>query len=195
MDGCTNPQDLQKLIPTILHALRHDPWKYGLDVDGAGWMAAEALLLSLRADRPAWNSLRREIFLRAVAAAGEDRIQLEGDRIRATYGHSLHLHQLPDVITPPDFLFHGTALASLPKILRRGLRPIGRQLVHLTAYRLYASQVAVTKLDGILLLIKASEAHLAGVRFHKANAHVWLTQRVPPAFIAVQDMSAIAAMG
>jgi putative RNA 2'-phosphotransferase len=187
MDDSTNPQDLEKLVPTILHALRHDPWKYGLDVDGEGWTSAEALLLSIRADRSAWSSLRREVFLTAIAAAGEDRIQLESDRIRATYGHSLRLRQLPDATTPPDCLFHATASASVPMILRRGLRPIGRQLVHLTAYRLYANELAATKLDGILLLIKANEAHLAGVRFHKANAHVWLTECVPPAFIAVHD--------
>ena len=40
--------DLTKLSRTVSHALRHEPWLYGLELDSYGWARLIELVVSLR---------------------------------------------------------------------------------------------------------------------------------------------------
>jgi putative RNA 2'-phosphotransferase len=179
--------DEQHLLRTILHALRHDPWKYGLQLDDEGWALVEDLLLALRYARFRWDSLKWAEVEAAIGATSTDRFQIVDGRIRASYGHSVTLAMVPPPGFPPNNLFHGTGMDALPQISRFGLQPIGRRFVHLTADANYAEQIATTKAGGLVLLIQAEQAHAQGVCFRRANHHVWLAESVPPAFIEVQE--------
>ncbi|MBI3468412.1 MAG: RNA 2'-phosphotransferase [Planctomycetes bacterium] len=82
-------------------------------------------------------------------------------------------------------LYHGTALERLPSIQQDGLRPMQRQQVHLTSNEKYAQTVAASTGDyPIVLSVQAGDAFRAGVAFHQASCHVWLTDAVPPQFIS-----------
>jgi putative RNA 2'-phosphotransferase len=119
-----------------------------------------------------------------VEHAPKQRHEIDGDRIRALYGHSVPGRIVKSPGTPPAVLFHGTATASLPVIMADGLRPMRRQYVHLSADRDTALPVGRRKsADVTILAVSAAKAHASGVTFWQGNEMVWLTDHVPPAFI------------
>ena len=85
---------------------------------------------------------------------------------------------------PPTVLYHGTAPHTAQIILTAGLKPMGRQYVHLSADRGTASQVGHRKArQPVILQAAAAEAHAAGVVFYKGNEQIWLADYVPATFI------------
>ena len=158
-----------KLLRTFLHALRHDPWKYGLELDDEGWALVEDVLLAVRFSHYRWDSLEWHDVEAMIGIRGTDRLQIQDGRIRATYGHSVPLTMLPPAVIPPEILFHGTAMETFPEISRHGLQPIHRQFVHLTEDASYAGQISALRTDGIVLIVKAARAAAQGVTFRKAN--------------------------
>jgi putative RNA 2'-phosphotransferase len=172
-----------RLFRTIIHAFRHDPWKYGLELDESGFAPLAALVEGLRFDRYDWALLREADVDEIVRNRGDGRFELRGGRIRALYGHSVSLGASPDVATPPELLFHGTGLDALPLISEFGLTPMNRCFVHLTSDRDYALRVANVKNPCIVLEVNALAAHHADGIFRRGNEHVWLTDRVEPRFL------------
>ena len=171
------------LSKVVAHALRHEPWLYELEVDDEGWVPLAQLLAALRrTDR--WRDLRREEIVNMVADPGKRRYETDGGRIRALYGHSLPGRIRKQEKVPPDRLFHGTSPAALPAIRETGLRPMGRQYVHLSVDRETAEAVGRRKsADPVVLVIDSAGAHRAGVRFWQGNEKVWLVEWVPHEFL------------
>jgi putative RNA 2'-phosphotransferase len=182
--------DHGKIVSTLAFALRHDPARFGLDLDNEGWTSLEDLVVAFRFDRYDW-ALVDEAVLR-TAIEGMDRFQIRDGRIRAMYGHSVELGKLPPIALPPTVLFHGTTKGALPAIFRDGLRPIGRRFVHLTSDREYALRVAKAKQGQAVVLVRAAEVHAAGRAFRRANGHVWLTDQVEASFITAEPEPASA---
>jgi len=180
----TPPRVNRVLLSKVLaHALRHEPWLYELELDVEGWVSLDALLEALRTTRPAWREIGRVHVEQMLAAAEKQRFELDGERIRARYGHSLPGRLLRTPAVPPASLFHGTSPAAAERISREGLRPMGRQYVQLSADRLLAEQVGLRKAaPPVILEIAAGEAHAAGVQFYAGNTRVWLADIVPPQF-------------
>jgi putative RNA 2'-phosphotransferase len=169
---------------TVSHALRHAPWLYELELDDAGWVPVDALLAALRAEKPAWAGLSQADLVQMMAQADKQRYELRDGRFRALYGHSTPHKLNKDPAAPPAILFHGTAPKTVPLIRRDGLRPMGRQYVHLSADVPTATQVGRRKAsDPVILRVRTSEAHAAGVRFYRGNDLVWLADAVAPGFI------------
>ena len=76
------------LSKTVSHALRHEPWVYELELDDAGWVPVDDLLRSLR-DMRRWRHVERDDLTRMIASSAKRRYEIDGDRIRALYGHSV----------------------------------------------------------------------------------------------------------
>ena len=175
---------LTALSRTISHALRHEPWLYELELDGEGWVAIEALLCALRSQRREWSQITDQDIVRVMEVADKRRFELRGAQIRALYGHSTphRLRKVPSV--PPATLFHGTAPESARVILAEGLKPMGRQYVHLSVDRETAYQVGRRKArDSVILKVAAAAAHAAGVVFYEGSEQVWLADAVGARFI------------
>ena len=179
MDPSFEPE---RILRTLAYALRHDPWQFCLDLDEEGWTPIDQVVEALRFDRYEWALLNWPHIELAIRGSG--RYEIEAGRIRAAYGHSIPLGIIPDVLVPPEALFHGTAEDALPIIFRDGLKPMGRRFVHLSSDRDYALRVANAKLGNAVLVVLADQAHAAGLTFRRANEHVWLTERVDPPFLA-----------
>jgi putative RNA 2'-phosphotransferase len=168
----------------ISHALRHEPWLYELELDDAGWVPVDALLAALRVEKPAWANLREADLVQMMAEAEKQRYEIRDGRIRALYGHSTPQKLSKEPAEPPAILFHGTAPKTVALIRKDGLRPMGRQYVHLSADTATATQVGRRKAkDPVILRIRAAAAHGAGVRFYRGNDLVWLADAVEPGFI------------
>ncbi len=177
-------QRLVRLSKTVSHALRHEPWLYELELDDAGWVPVSALLQALQGDRAEWSGVSHDDLAAIIAQSDKQRFEMDGDRIRALYGHSVpqRLQRVP--AEPPSTLFHGTSVNAEHSILAEGLKPMGRQYVHLSADQEMARQVAARKRGAsVILTIHAADAHRNGMLFYHGNKIVWLADHVPPAFI------------
>lgn len=82
-------------------------------------------------------------------------------------------------------LHHGTSPAAAAVVLEEGLRPMGRQHVHLSTDTAMARSVGARKASPpILLVVRAREAHDAGVALSVGDDRAWLADAVPAAFLS-----------
>lgn len=177
--------DLRDVSRIASHALRHEPWLYELELDEQGWVTVEAFLAALRGERRAWGSLTEADLVAMIEQSDKKRHELRDGRIRALYGHSTPQKLLKEPAQPPAVLYHGTAPDVAERIRADGLRPMGRQYVHLTTDTEMAMQVGRRKADApIILTVNAAQAHGSGVAFYRGNDRVWLADVIPPSFIA-----------
>lgn len=176
--------DYERLSRTIAHALRHEPWVYELEIDDEGWAPLGQLLDALRSKRPAWTTLGREDLEEMMRRSDRRRYEIRGDRVRALYGHSLPGELSREPARPPERLYHGTSPGAVSAIRREGLRPMGRQHVHLSVDRPTARAVGRRKSDDpVILSVRAGDAHGEGVSFYRGNERVWLADALPPEFL------------
>lgn len=173
--------DLSRLVS---HALRHQPWLYELELDDEGWVPVAQLVEAIRAQGGEWASVDRRALERMVVTASKVRHEIKGDRIRAIYGHSVPGRIQRRRGVPPPMLFHGTAPESWVTIAEDGLRPMGRQFVHLSADRGTAVAVGRRKsISPVVLMVDVVAAEAAGVVFYEGNELVWLAESVPAQFV------------
>jgi putative RNA 2'-phosphotransferase len=175
----------------VSHALRHEPWVYELELDEAGWVPVSELLDAIRGVRRAWRCVGRDDLVQMIVLSSKRRYEIDGDRIRALYGHSVPGRIVKAEAVPPEVLFHGTSPRAWEAIRVGGLVPMGRQYVHLSADLPTAEQVGRRKSSApVLLGVRAREASGQGVVFWRGNEMVWLAEAVPAGFIAVVSAEA-----
>lgn len=174
------------LSRAVSHALRHEPWLYELELDEEGWAPVDQLLAALREKGGEWESVDRASLEGMLAKTTKRRHELDGERIRALYGHSLPGRIQKRAATPPARLFHGTAPETWAVIEVEGLRPMGRQFVHLSVDRETALAVGRRKSAmPVVLEVDAAAAASAGVPFYEGNDLVWLAESVPTKFVGI----------
>ncbi len=181
--------DWSKLSKTIAHALRHEPWDYGLEPDSQGWVPVDELLDALRTRRDAWRHLTEDDLIEMIDSSVKKRYEISGGKIRAYYGHSLSEKIEKVAAIPPDILYHGTNKNALSIILEEGLKPMDRQYVHLSVDRKTAQQVGSRKRQSetVILSIQALQAHQQGITFYKGHEGIWLADDIPTEFIQVEE--------
>ena len=81
--------NLTKLSKAVSHALRHEPWIYELELDDHGWVAIEDLLEALKRQQSEWEHLNRADLAQMIGSSSKKRHEINRDKIRALYGHSL----------------------------------------------------------------------------------------------------------
>ena len=166
----------------LSYVLRHNPGALNLTLDPGGWADVDTLIANARAEG---RSLSRARIRHLIDAGTKTRFALttDGSKIRANYGHSIDVDLDLAPTPPPEFLYHGTARAALPSIREEGLRPQSRQYVHLSPTREEATAVGRRHGTPVVLPIDAPALHEAGHTLYRSTDTVWLTRRVPPAFI------------
>ncbi len=90
-----------------------------------------------------------------VCNSEKQRFEIKGDHISARYGHSHDKVQYP-AGEPPAVLYHGTNNKALAAILKEGLKPMGRQYVHLSEGTHFASFAGSRRGELVLLRIDTS---------------------------------------
>lgn len=176
-------KDISKFLSYVL---RHAPESIGLALDPQGWASVDELLEKANASG---RALDLETLQRVVAQSDKKRFTFAagGQRIRAAQGHSVavDLGLAPSV--PPDELYHGTAAATVPAILAEGIVPGRRQQVHLSATPEVARAVGQRHGKPVVLRIACARMQADGFAFTQAENGVWLTDRVPTAYLAVME--------
>lgn len=177
------PDERLRLSRTLTYILRHQPQEFGLELDDEGFVPVPALLDAL-GGRLGWLKPTVEHLEEVIRNADKDRFEMREGRIRAKYGHSVPLRFRYDPVEPPEFLWHGTSRHAAYAIRRDGLRPMGRQYVHLSVSEESAQRVGERHdRRPAVLRIRASEAAKAGVKFYRGTEEVWLAESVPSQFI------------
>ncbi|WP_321414140.1 RNA 2'-phosphotransferase [uncultured Desulfobacter sp.] len=121
-----------------------------------------------------------------IKTSSKQRHEIDGNRIRALYGHSLLGKLQTKVTPPPELLYHGTSPSIVDQIMKTGLLPMGRQYVHLSVNIEIARQVGDRKdKKSVLLQINAKEAYDSDIKFYMGNDVVWLADHVSPEFIGI----------
>ena len=166
-----------KLSKFISLVLRHHPDAAGIALDEHGWAEVDDLLAGLkRTGRPIDRALLEKIV--AEDEKGRYRFDESGRRIRANQGHSIPVNLELEPIEPPEFLYHGTASRFLGSILREGLKPMGRQYVHLSKDLETAKKVGARHGIPVILKVESGRMHREGQCFYQSENGVWLTEKV-----------------
>ncbi len=178
----------ERLSRTVSFILRHDPSSHGLSLDENGWVPLPDFLAVLRKANVEWAAITSEDLRKMIAESRKQRHQICGDRIRALYGHSTPGKVSHKIALPPSTLFHGTTDHAWELIQSDGLRPMGRQFVHLSVDRETAEAVGKRRGEApTVLRIRATDAHHAGIEFLVGNDHVWLVSYLPNQYISVEE--------
>ena len=172
----------RKLSKFLSLILRHRPEVIGIKLDKEGWASTQELIAKL-------TEQGRDVDLatiqEVVRNCEKQRFKLSPDnhKIRASQGHSVSIELGLPAITPPLFLYHGTAIKNKDSILQAGLNKGNRQHVHLSADKATAIKVGQRHGKPLVLVIDTGKMHKAGIPFYQADNGVWLTDYVAPKFI------------
>jgi putative RNA 2'-phosphotransferase len=174
-------ESLSKLLSLIL---RHQPERFGVRLNEAGWANVAELLRALSSHG---RAISRDDLERVVRDSDKQRFALgaDGTMIRARQGHSVDVALGYVAQPPPARLYHGTASRFLPSIFEQGLRKGERHHVHLSAAPEPALVVGARHGQAILLTVDASAMADAGYEFFRSDNGVWLTAHVPPRYLRV----------
>lgn len=178
--------DYTKLSKEISYALRHAPWEYELELDSEGFVPMQQLLDAINENGKHGGEITVEDIKHIIDSSEKKRFEIVGENIRALYGHSIPMHISKEPITPPDILYHGTTHKALDPILHDGLKPMGRQYVHLSVDSDTAMQVGRRRdRSPVILKIDSAAAFNDGVAFYAGNDKVILADNIPPGYITV----------
>jgi len=174
----------KKLIKTskrISKVLRHAPESIGVTLDKNGWLEVEKLLNGLK-------SISMEDLEYIVANNNKKRFEFSQDKkkIRACQGHSIDVDLELEPTIPPDVLYHGTSVKTVPYIEEDGIQRMNRDHVHLSADVETAINVGQRHGKPTVLLIDAKKMHEEGADFYISANGVWLTQFVPKEYITFE---------
>ena len=174
--------DLQSDSKFLSMVLRHQPEAIGLTLDAQGWAVVEDLIVCAARHGRMFS---RERIERIVTTSDKQRFKLSDDglRIRANQGHSMAVDLELVPVTPPEYLFHGTATRFLDSIRAHGLEKRSRQHVHLSPDEATATKVGQRHGRPAILRVRALAMHAAGVAFYRSENGVWLVESVPVEYL------------
>ncbi|MDH7507346.1 MAG: RNA 2'-phosphotransferase, partial [Candidatus Thermoplasmatota archaeon] len=174
-----NEKELNSLSRILAGALRHFPEKFGLMIDGRGWVDISSLINAIGISRSGFNWLKPYHIEALVSTDPRGRYQIYGGMIRATYGHTIDvkLDDLP--IAENNEFFYPVTEEEIDIILEGGLHPIDRKKVHLSGSIEKAIEAGKIRTDNpIILRIDGEKAKKAGLKIYQAGKDVFVTDAI-----------------
>lgn len=164
-----------RISKRLAYLLRHSSLP-----DRNGWVKVELLLDEL--------SVSHQDLALIIESDDKVRFELSKDDIsvRASYGHSIDVDLGLEPETPPEILYHGTAVKYLESIMQDGLKPRKRNFVHLSETIDMAEQVGSRHGVSVVLSVNSEAMVLNKYNFYKAKNGVWLTEDIPVQFIKIE---------
>lgn len=175
-------QRTTKISKFLSLVLRHDPQKIGITLDEAGWVGVRELLDAMA--KSGFPVLETELH-EVIDTSDKKRFALsdDGQKIRASQGHSVTVELGYEPTAPPEKLYHGTVDQFLNSIRKIGLVKGDRNHVHLSLDVPTAMKVGQRRGRPVLLTILSGQMHRDGVPFFVSANGVWLTEHVPAKYI------------
>lgn len=179
-----------KLSRFMSWALRHEPNKAGLDMGSHGWVNAYSLT---KAAEEQYDWVTPEHIAAVVSLDEKGRYEVQGNQIRAVYGHSDSLNvtienNTDESNTIPDTLYHGTTTDKATRIKIDGLRPMSRNKVHLTDDVETATDTGFRHGDNVTVFkVSVDCLNEQGYQVTKRGDEVFVTPYVPPDCLEVHN--------
>lgn len=170
----TQIKDLTKKGKQLSFLLRHDTeYKF----DEHGYREVSDLIEN--------HGFSIEELVEIVETNDKQRYEFDSskNKIRARQGHSININIDLKEMTPPDFLYHGTATRFLDSIYKDGIKKMSRNYVQLSEN--IETSIEVGKRHGVpvILVIDTKQMNKNGIKFYLSNNNVWLTDYVSPDYI------------
>lgn len=174
---------LTRISKDLAKHLRHAPHELGLTLQTGGWVPVDDLL---QAARDHGFPMSYDELIECVETNDKRRFSFDetGDLIRANQGHSVEVDLQLDERRPPEVLYHGTTETFLPSILAVGLNRGRRHHVHLSEDIQTARKVGSRRGVPVVLKVEAGRMHEEGRTLFRSANGVWLTDAVPPGYLA-----------
>jgi len=181
MVGTMNDDRRRMISKAMSYLLRHNPEKFHVLLDPEGFAHLDDLIKALGRK---YKGLTKEDVLEVVSKCEKGRFEINGEDIRACYGHSISTRINYKPIGPPEVLLHGTARRFVDEIMKEGLKPMDRQYVHLTVREDFAREVGRRRdRDPVILKVEARKAYMDGIKFYKANENFYLADYIPARYL------------
>lgn len=178
--------DKTKLSKTISYILRHNPQSFNLKLNVDGSVKTDELLYALKNK---FNDITRDDLIKLVKNDSKGRFSFLNNRkrIRANYGHSIEgVNPDYEALKPPELLYHGTTPKVKDKIMKVGLKSMGRNYVHLSVGIKEAKKVAQRRTNQpVIFKIKALKAYEDGQNFYKTAENIYLTNKISPKYLSL----------
>jgi putative RNA 2'-phosphotransferase len=175
-----------KLSKTVSYILRHHPEDFGLKLEADASVETAELLPALK-DK--FKNITKNDLIQLVNNDSKGRFSFLNDkkRIRANYGHSIEgVNPDYEAIKPPKLLYHGTRPEVKDKIFNAGLKPMGRNYVHLSLGVKEAEKVARRRTrQPLIIKIEALKAFREGQKFYKTAEDIYLTDQLSAAYLSI----------
>lgn len=173
-----------RLSKAMSYALRHRPEEFGLTLDKDGWTSVEDLIKGIIENNTKFGGIGVDDIIYVVESDDKKRYEINGEKIRAVYGHSIKDKIEKIKCIPPEILYHGTTEKAYDKIKTEGLKPMQRQYVHYSKDILTAINVANRRTnEPVLLEIEARKASEEGINFYEESTGIYLGDRLPTKYI------------
>jgi len=178
--------EVEKAGRTLAGILRHG--KYNLSMDSQGYVSTRDVIEKIKERNPrmAWFRIRHLEAL--VDTDPKGRYIISGNKIRATYGHTIDLDIKLDCENIPEELFYPTNEEEVESLLENGIEPTDRSMVHLSKTFADAMSAGLVHCeDPIILGIDTDICMDMGSDIGKAARTVYLCRSVPADAIFVAD--------
>jgi len=178
------PFDEERFSRWMAYVLRHNPTRYGLEPDRHGFVdVGQFMSIATRRYPDLTEGRLRDLVSGNLA----QRFEISGNLLRARYGHSIPVEPVGEPVEPPERLYHGTESGRMAQIFADGLKPMDRRMVHLSETIEDALSVARRKIaQPMVFRVLAKQAHASGVSFYH-EGKVYLTNAIPPEFLAIEE--------
>lgn len=177
---------LKRVSKFLSLVLRHKPETIGIELDESGWVNVDTLLTALSLHN---KNVTLQTLQKVVRTNDKKRFTFSEDglKIRANQGHSLEVDLNLEPTNPPTELYHGTVGKFLDAIENQGLLKMGRNHVHLSEDLDTATKVGQRRGKPVMLIVDSRKMQEDGYTFYLSKNGVWLTDHVPPKYIAFKE--------
>ena len=180
--------------------LRHAPEKFGVEMDLNGWVNSRELSEAIQNQRRHFHWLRGWHFEAIANADTKGRYQVEGEMIRATYGHSIELELDLPTDDIPEALYWPCDPDTVATHMEYGITAGDRKHVHLSKTISNAMEAGHVRISRPAILeIDTTRAIADGHTIWRAGTTVFLCEEMPSEYLyhveeddpSIQDMIAM----
>lgn len=166
----------------VAGALRHFPEDLGLAMDSRGWVDLSALGEVVQS-RHRWAN--KNLVIALVQSDPKRRYEINNDKIRARYGHSVKVDlDHPENRLPK--LYYGASEEEADRILEIGLKSASQRYVHLSTTSEKAWHVATFRTGNPKIIqVDAASAQKAGAKMMTVNEDIVISEMIPPEYLSI----------
>jgi len=185
-----NDDELEHLSKVLAGVLRHFPHRYKLEMDEHGWVDLKAFLAAVQKRHRQYRFLRPYHIIGIIETDPKGRYQYNGNKIRATYGHSFEVDLDLPTDNIPARLYYPSTPEEADILLETGIKPTDRKMVHLSGSieeALEAGKVRVE--EPTILVVDAEKAISMGYKIMRAGKSVYIVKEIPKECLSKLEQS------